>query len=405
VLKDFGILFLEMALFNLSKFKRFNGYNKSLSYSVIILLLFGLLMVFEASSSYSYLNFGSRYKFFFQQFVWVLLGLLGVRILYRMEFPSVEKVVKYLWYVSVSFLAVLAVQSVLSFVFHTTVQTPFTKITYGAFRWVVINPEPLPSLPVLGRVSFQPSDLAKLSFVVYFSSILSRMGERNTRKIAGYFMLTILVVGLVAIEPDFGTAFIFLGMSFALYVAAGFPVKYLFAAIPIIVIVGSVFSFSSSYRRERILTFLRPEVSNQLEGGYQITQISIALGSGGLFGLGFGESRQKYAYIPEVSSDSIFAVIGEEFGFIGTALFVAVLLYVLWICLNIASWQRDPLKKLVVVGIASWIGFQTFVNLFAMVHLIPLTGVTLPFVSYGGSSMIFSLLGMGLIFNASKECR
>jgi len=388
-----------------NNFKKAMGgnYDRVLLYLVISLVVFGLIMVFEASSSYAQGLFDNRYKFLFQQFIWILVGSIGMWYMYRVDIYRLKNLAKPLMFIALALLSILALQSVLSKVFGVPVQSPFTKMTYGAFRWVVLNPPPLPLIPLLGRISFQPADLAKLAFILYAGFFLEKIPPTDKRKIFGFLVLTLVTVGLVALEPDFGTASVFMAIAVALYFTSNLPFIYLFVGLPLIVLLGGILSFSSFYRRQRLMTFFKFQETDLLKEGYHIMQIMIAIGSGGLFGLGFGESRQKYAYLPEVVSDSIFAVIAEEFGFVGSTLLVVVFLALIWRGLRIAKGQKDPFKKFMAIGITCWLGVQAFVNLFAMVHLIPLTGVPLPFISYGGSSMIVSLMSMGLLLNISKS--
>ncbi|PIP04809.1 hypothetical protein COT69_01565 [candidate division WWE3 bacterium CG09_land_8_20_14_0_10_39_24] len=382
---------------------RRENYDKVLFYLVLTLALFGLLMVFESSSSYAQNVFGNKYKFLFQQFVWVLIGFFGMWYVYKVKLRVLKSWAKPLMLISLGFLAVLALQSTLSKIFGTSVQTPFTKITYGAFRWVVLNPPPFPAVPLLGRISFQPTDIAKLAFILYISLFLEKISPKDKRKQLGFLVLVLTTVGLVFLEPDFGTAAIFISIAVALYFVSNLPLIYLFLGLPLMAVLGGILSFSSAYRRQRLMTFFNRRETDILKEGYHILQILIAIGSGGVFGLGFGESRQKYAYIPEVVSDSIFAVIAEEFGFVGSVVLALVFLALIWRGITIAKNQRDVFGRSLAVGISCWLGVQTFINLFAMVHLIPLTGVTLPFISYGGSSMVVSLMGVGILLKLSKH--
>lgn len=380
-----------------------SGFDKVLLYLVISLVAFGLLMVFESSSSYAEGIFGNKYKFLFQQVVWALLGSFGMWYAYKIDFHKLRIWAKPLMLISLGFLIILALQSVLSKVFGVSVETPFTKITYGAFRWVVLNPSPFPAIPLLGRISFQPTDITKLAFILYASLFLEKISSEDKRKMFGFLILVLTTVGLTALEPDFGTASVFVAIAVSLYFVSNLPLIYLALGLPLLALLGGILSFSSAYRRQRLMTFFKPQETDLLKEGYHIAQILIAIGSGGFLGLGFGESRQKYAYIPEVVSDSIFAVIAEEFGFVGSVFLSLAFLALIWKGLSIARNQRDLFKKFVAVGVTCWIGTQAFVNLFAMVHLIPLTGVPLPFISYGGSSMVASLFGVGLLLNISKS--
>ena len=197
-------------------------------------------------------------------------------------------------------------------------------------------------------------------------------------------------------------ALIFL-IGLAMYFVSGAKLLPLLVSLPVLVVTGIGFILSSSYRRDRLLTFLNPGESGELSLGYHIKQIQIALGSGGWFGLGFGQSRQKFQYLPEVASDSIFAIIGEEFGFIGTTMFVVLFSYFIFKGFTIAKESTNLLGRLLATGVTTWVAFQFFINVAAMTRIIPLTGVPLPLVSYGGSSLVFSLMGLGILANISAR--
>ena len=192
-------------------------------------------------------------------------------------------------------------------------------------------------------------------------------------------------------------------IAISILFVAGLPYLYFLFGVPIASIIGFLFVLLSDYRRERLLTFFLPEKSNLADAGYHITQILIALGSGGLFGVGLGNSVQKYGFLPEVTSDSIFAIIGEEFGFVGSTMIILILGFFLIKGYEIAKNARTDFGKYVVTGIMVWMSSQIFLNLMAMVKIMPLTGVPLPLLSYGGSSMVFGLLGLGIVLNVSKN--
>jgi len=187
------------------------------------------------------------------------------------------------------------------------------------------------------------------------------------------------------------------------YFISGAPFIYFLAGVPAIIATALGFIFSSPYRKQRLLTFLNPDLSDPLSVGYHAQQIAIALGSGGLTGIGLGQSRQKYGYLPEVTADSIFAIIGEELGLVGALLLVALFVFIIYRGFSIAKRQKDKYTNLLAAGITSIFMFQVFLNLSAMVRLVPLTGVPLPLVSYGGSSMIFTLAGLGILLKISRK--
>ncbi len=204
------------------------------------------------------------------------------------------------------------------------------------------------------------------------------------------------------LEPDLGTAVVLAVTSFLIFFVSGPPVWSIFLVCLLGLASGTGLIFTSEYRRQRLLTFLNPS-QDPLGTSYHIRQILIALGSGGIFGVGLGQSRQKYEFLPEVTTDSIFAVIAEEVGFIWAKILILIFLLLIWRGISIAKKAPDEFGRLLALGIISWVGFQTLVNLGSMVALIPLTGVPLPFISYGGSSMVLILTAMGILVNISRQ--
>ena len=358
--------------------------------AILILLIFGIVMVYDASVVYAHDLFGGKYYFLILQSLWVLLALIGFGFMYSTDYHVLLKYSTPLFVLSLLFLG---------FVLLPTI---FTPIIYGARRWIYLNPQPLPTIPLIGRLGFQPSELFKLSFVVYFSFLLSKKEKFSP---IAFLVLILLVLGLIMLQPDLGTALIIGFVAMVIYFVSGANILYFFSGIPFFVGSLLLLILTSPYRKERLLTYLGGNTGDSQGASYHINQILIALGSGGLFGLGFGQSRQKYQYIPEVVTDSIFAVIGEELGFLGLTLLVLLFLVIIVRGFRIAKLAPDKVGKLIATGVTSWFAIQTFVNLAGMVHLIPLTGVPLPLISYGGSSLVFGLMGLGMLLNVGKQCQ
>lgn len=253
----------------------------------------------------------------------------------------------------------------------------------------------------LGFFSLQPTELAKLSAVIYLSSWFI---SREKKRFFSFMILIGLLMFLIILQPDMGTATIIFFISITVYFLAGIELRYLLLLIP-----GAVAFFFflikiSPYRFKRLLAFFDPNL-DPLGITYHINQISISLSSGGIFGRGFGASRQKYLFLPEAHTDSIFAIIGEEIGFIGC--FLLIILFFL-LCHRIYKaiyLAPDRFGRLLTGGIFSFFNFQIIINLGAMVNLIPLTGVPLPFISYGGSNIIVSFALMGILINIAKQSR
>jgi len=259
----------------------------------------------------------------------------------------------------------------------------------GAKRW--IN---------LGFTVLQPAELAKLTLVIYLSAWFS---SKEKGRLVSFLLLLGMVTGLIVLEPDLGTTLVIAATAVTMYFFSGAPIKQFVMLIPVLVLGALGLAISSPYRFRRVTTFFNPE-NDPLGASYHIRQATIALGSGGLFGVGIGKSRQKYEYLPEANTDSIFAIIGEEVGFIGAAGLLILFFILISRGFQIARRVEDPFGRYLALGITSWIGYQVIMNIAAMVALIPLTGVPLPLLSYGGSSLIVVLTGLGILVNISK-CR
>lgn len=363
---------------------------------LFVVVLFGLYMVYGASVAYAERVFDNRFHFVILQIGWVSVGLIGMYIISRLDLEIIRFYAPYLYFLACALLI------------FVILPTNFAPEVYGARRWIVINPEPLPTIPGLGRISFQPSEFAKLASIIFFASFLSSEKIRDLpfKKTALAFTgYLVLICGLIFLEPDFTTAFITGVIIMGIYFLSNASLLYFFIAGPIGAIISALYAFSSEYRRARIQTLINPEEVDRAGAGYHIHQIMIALGSGGLFGLGMGKSRQKYSYLPEVTADSIFAIIGEEFGFIGAVLLITLFAALLYRGITIAKKAPDRFSSLLVSGVILWISVQMLINLLAMVRIMPLTGVPLPLISYGGSSTIFMLWALGLVLNVSRKTK
>lgn len=377
-------------------FSELQNVDKPFLLTTLLILLFGLLMVYDASVFYASQNFNFKFHFLILQAGWVIVGLSFAVIVACLDLNFFKE------NANLFFLCIIGILIFILF------PTPFAPEIYGARRWFYINPSPFPRLPFLGTVGFQPSELAKLVGIIFGSAFFSSVKfqkDNLSKTTRNFIFIVVIIAGLVAIEPDFTTAFItgVILMSVAYY--ANSPIRTLLTyTIPVFVL-ASLYAVSSTYRMERIMTLFRPEDVDSLGAGYHIRQIMIALGSGGLWGVGFGNSRQKYAYLPEVIGDSIFAIIGEEFGFLGSIVLITLFALFIWRCFYIAEKSKTKFGELIAKGVGTWFAIQVIINLLSMVRLMPLTGVPLPLISYGGSSTIFMLIGIGLVVNVSKDLK
>lgn len=340
---------------------------------VLGLTAFGLIMVGNVSVVEAYRDFGDKLYYLRLQAQWVGLGFLAFLVASFFDYRRLKLLALPLLIFTLICLVLVLI--------------PALGVSIlGARRWLEIGP-----------IRFQPAELAKLTFVLYLSSFFT-----NKKSALPFLIILGLMVMLIMLEPDLGTTVVLCATSLAVYFASGAPLWQIGLIGLAGMAGGAGLIFLSAYRRERLATFLNP-TSDPLGASYHIRQILIALGSGGLFGVGLGQSRQKYEYLPAVTTDSIFAVIAEELGFIGSVAILLLFLFLIWRGFKIASRAPDDFGKLLAVGITSWVGFQALVNLGAMVAIIPLTGVPLPFISYGGSSLVLVLTGMGILINISRQ--
>lgn len=341
----------------------------------VSLTFFGLLMLFDASSFISFRDFGNKYHYVFDQSIWMILGFAGMAF---MSFFDYKKL--YNFALPILLLAI----GMLMLVF-----IPGVGISVlGAHRWLNL------------RVGvFQPAEFVKLSLAIYLAAWFS---QKEKGRFMAFLLLVGLVLFLVMAEPDMGTTIIILCEALALYFLSGGALWYFGALLPVLGIVGFILIKIEPYRAQRLATFLNPNQSLNTTS-YHVRQILIALGQGGITGVGLGNSLQKFAYLPENATDSIFAIIAEEIGFIGALVFMIVCMAFIWRGIIIALQARDTFGKLLAGGIVAFLGMQMIINLGAQTALLPLTGVPLPFISYGGSALVIDLCSVGILLNIAKQ--
>src|SRR3989344_1767418 len=338
----------------------------------LVLTFFGLLMVFNASVVEAFQIFDDKYYFSKLQLTWIGAGLAAMAAAAFLPLRLVKKLATPTILVTLVLLGLVLIPGVGS-EFH------------GARRWLSF-----------GEFNLQPTELAKLALIIYLSAWLTL-----ARSFWRFLAILAAVLILIMLQPDLGTALIVIFTAVIVYYASGAPIFYLLAVGVLCSISGLGLIFSSAYRRERLLTYLNPG-ADPLGSSYHIRQALIAIGSGGLFGLGLGQSRQKYQFLPQATTDSIFAIVAEEVGFVGSAVLIVIFTLLILRILKIARFASDDFSRLLTTGIAGWIGLQVMVNIAAMLALVPLTGVPLPLISYGGSAMIATLSGLGLVLNVSR---
>ncbi|MGI9027626.1 MAG: FtsW/RodA/SpoVE family cell cycle protein [Candidatus Saccharimonadales bacterium] len=266
----------------------------------------------------------------------------------------------------------------------------------GATRWIQV-----------GGFSFQIAEMIKLTLIVWLTMFLverMRNGEINdSKKTLRPLLIVIGLIGVVVagIQSDLGSTGVMIAIIGVLGYTAGLPLKKIGIIVTIIAVLATLAIASTPYRRDRVTTFLNPQSDCQATG-YQACQALIAVGSGGMFGLGLGSGVQAYGYLPEAANDSIFAILAEKFGFMGVAAVLGLYLLLFSRFKRIIERTREPFARLFVVGVLAWISTQTIINVGAMIGLLPLKGITLPFISYGGTSILFIMAALGLVFQISR---
>jgi cell division protein FtsW len=343
--------------------------------SIIVLSMFGVLMVYDSSVAIALRDFGDQYYYVKEQLKWFVLGFTA--------FLFFAKIPYTVWrHYALPLLIGTLVLLMAVFIPGAGIRA------YGAHRWINF-----------GFFVLQPAELAKLTMIFYLSAWFS---HPEKGRFGAFLIFLGMVVGLVMLEPDLGTSLIITSIAMILYFYSGAPLKHFMFMVPMLLVVVLTLAVIAPYRMQRLTTFFNRQ-ADPLGSSYHIQQVLLGLGSGGWTGVGIGKSRQKYEYLPEANTDSIFAIIGEETGFIGAMLVISVYLSIIWRGYAIALRAKEIFGRLLALGITSWVAVQTMINLGAMVALIPLTGVPLPFISYGGSSFIILLSAMGILLNISKH--
>lgn len=342
---------------------------------VFFLTLFGLFMLYDASSFVAFRDFADKYHYVKDQAFWIILGSIALFTFSHFDYHK-------LYNLAIPILIGAILLLVLVFIPGVGVEI------LGARRWIDLKFSLL-----------QPSEFVKLALAIYLAAWFS---SKEKGRLWAFLFLLSVVLFLVMLEPDMGTAAIILFEAITLYFLSGAKVIYFALLVPIIAVIGYIFIKLEPYRAARLATFLNVN-QNVESSSYHVRQILIALGSGGLTGVGFGNSLQKYAYLPENTTDSVFAIVAEELGFIGASFIIGVFLIIVWRGFYIAITAKDLFGKLLAGGITTFFAGQVLVNLSAQTALLPLTGVPLPFISYGGSALIINLCSIGILLNIAKQ--
>ncbi len=348
---------------------------------VAVLLSIGVVMVYSASAIVAADRFHDPYLFLKKQLFWALLGGIALWAALRFDYRRLEHAV-------VPLLATAAVLLVLVLV------PPFGQAINGTRRWIRLGP-----------VSLQPVELAKLALVVFLAAFLSRNRDRLHDFWRGFMPplgVAAVFAGLVVIQPDLGNCVALVALTFALLFIAGGRLRHLSMLLAIALPLAAIGVYAAPYRVRRITAFMDPW-QDPRGSGFQIIQSWLALGSGGLVGRGIGDSRQKLFYLPEAHTDFIFSVLGEELGFVGGMIVIALFVVLIWRGLRIGLRAPDLFGAYLALGITVLLATQTFVNLGVVTGLLPTKGLPLPYISFGGSALIVTMLGTGLLLNISQH--
>ena len=351
-------------------------------YTTIALVLFGIVMVFSASYVQASFKHQDGYFFLKRDLIYATLGFVGMMILSNVDYRLWKKYSTPI--------------CVISIVFLLLVLTPLGIEANGAKRWLGV-----------GGATFQPSDIAKFACVVFTAKLIEKRYDKIkslTKGVLPLLLMPILIFVLIMLEPNMSTAGTVILVVFVMLFVAGMNMKFVGAMMLSGVGLFAALVIVEPYRLKRIMSFLDP-FQDPLGSGYQVIQSLYALGSGGLFGLGLGKSKQKYFYIPEPQNDFIFAIIGEELGLIGCVLVIMLFILLVYRCVRIALKCEDIFACMLVIGIGSLIGIQAALNIAVATSSMPATGVALPFVSYGGTSLTMLMGEIGIVLNISKHVK
>lgn len=362
---------------------RHHKIDSAILLSVLALSVIGLLAVSSASVVLSFERFGDNFYYLKNQLIFAAVGIIMLAVTTAVDYRYWRKLAYPLMLVTLILLVAVLIPGI-------------GREFGGARAWIYI-----------GSLNFQPAELVKLTFLLYLAAWLERQGE-GIRHWQSGFAPFLTIIGVLTIlmmmQPDLGTLTIIFAIAAAMFLAAGSSISQIGVSAAGLVALVLLLIKIAPYRLQRLLTFLQPE--QDCSGfGYQICQSLLGIGNGGWLGVGFGQSRQKYLYLPQAPTDSIFVILAEELGFLRVTSIILLFSLIGWRGYKIAQYAPDMFGRLVAVGITSWILFQAFVNIGANLNLLPLTGVTLPFISLGGSSLIVTLAAVGILLNIAKQSK
>jgi cell division protein FtsW len=352
-----------------------------LTLATAALVVLGVIMVLSASSVSSFATYGSSFFFFNKQLIWAATGVVAFAFFAQRDYR------KLFGYGYLGYAVVVALL--------LAVLVPGVGITVsGSSRWLGV-----------GSFTFQPSEFAKLALILFVADVMARKPESSMREFSHTAIpvvpALVIFVLLIMAQPDMGTTMVLCAIGVGLLFVAGAPLVNLFP-IGVVGAAGALLlALIEPYRRDRLLAFMHPW-SDRLHSGYQTIQSLIAMGSGGLFGVGLGASRQKWSYLPNSHTDFIFAILGEELGLVGTIAVLGMFVFLTYLGIRAARKAPDRFGMLIAAGVTIWISIEALINMGAVTASLPITGVPLPLVSFGGSSLVVTLAAMGILTNVAR---
>ena len=356
--------------------------RRSIFLITMMLVAAGIIMIYSASSIYAYSSMGDSLYFLKRHLLYLAVGFIMMLFAMVYDLKKLQKLAKPIILVSIFLLLLVLIPHI-------------GRETAGARRWFKLGP-----------VNFQPSEFAKIAIIIYMADFVSRKGISVKNFFKSYLpamMILGAVLALVLLEPDLGTAITVSLIAFIILYVGGVRPAYIWGSFLASLPVLYLLLFRVAYRRKRLMVFMNPWADRR-GAGFQIIQSFVALGSGGPFGVGLGQSRQKLFYLPASHTDFIFSIIGEELGFVGVAAIILLFGLLIWQGMKVAFKAIDAFERSLALGIISLIAIETIINIGVTAGALPTKGLPLPFISYGGSGLIFHLAAVGLLLNVAKSC-
>lgn len=349
--------------------------------SIIITCIYGCIMIYSSSCIWAEYKFGNKYHYFIMQLIFLIIGIILMVLVSKVDYKVYLKRSNKILFICIILLILVLIPGI-------------GKVRNGSRSWFGI-----------GGLGIQPSEFMKLALIIFTSKYIHNNPKCMSSVKKGalpILLVTMLSFLLIMLQPDFGTGTILVITIISMLFISGIETSFFIKSMFVLIFFASILILAAPYRLKRVVSFLNPW-SDPLGTGFQAIQSLYAIGPGGLFGLGFGNSIQKHFYLPEPQTDFIFSIISEELGILGIISVAALFLFIIIRCIKISAKAPDMFSKFISFGILFQLSFQALLNLSVVVGLIPVTGVTLPFFSYGGSSLLITMISMGIVLNISRH--